>query len=215
MEANDSRRPGSTTGVAPTEITTSKPKVAEVAKTSDRRQSSLHEPQRDSGYNETDFEQKAMKRMKKFLPRKAQLKKVLSLLALAIVVYIGRNQFDRPNGSAGGAGRSDDNSAGSFDGRKSGAQTEGSGIVVKILPDDNHGSRHQRFLLKLQSGQTLLIAHNIDLAPRLFPLSEGDAVAFNGEFEWNEKGGVIHWTHRDPRGRHAAGWLKHKGQTYQ
>ena len=42
-------------------------------------------------------------------------------------------------------------------------------------------------------------------------LKEGDSVAFNGEYEWNAKGGVIHWTHRDPQGSHVAGWLKHKG----
>ena len=99
--------------------------------------------------------------------------------------------------------------------RKSGVQAEGSGSVIKILPDDNDGSRHQRFILKLASGQTLLIAHNLDLAPRIAALKEGDSVAFSGEYEWNPKGGVIHWTHRDPRGRHVAGWLKHNGQTYQ
>jgi hypothetical protein len=32
---------------------------------------------------------------------------------------------------------------------------------------------------------------------------------------WNEKGGVVHWTHRDPGGRHMAGWLAHNGKTYQ
>lgn len=79
------------------------------------------------------------------------------------------------------------------------------GVVVKVLPDDNHGSRHQKFLIELSSGQTILIAHNIDLASRISPITEGDVVAFNGEYEWNEKGGVVHWTHRDPNGRHEAG----------
>ena len=43
----------------------------------------------------------------------------------------------------------------------------------------------------------------------------GDTVAFHGVYEWNAQGGVIHWTHHDPVGRHVAGWLKHNGQTYQ
>jgi len=94
-------------------------------------------------------------------------------------------------------------------------QVEGKGVVVKVLRDDDEGSRHQKFLLRVPSGLTILVAHNIDLAPRLEGLQAGDTVAFYGDYEWNEKGGVVHWTHRDPAGRHAAGWLKHDGQTVQ
>lgn len=102
-----------------------------------------------------------------------------------------------------------------FTEQESGRQVTGEGTVTRLLSDDNEGSRHQRFILTLASGQTVLVAHNIDLAPRLTSLKTGDAVAFSGVFEWNAKGGVIHWTHRDPSGRHQAGWLKHAGQTYQ
>ncbi|WP_241242403.1 DUF3465 domain-containing protein [Thalassotalea sp. G2M2-11] len=99
--------------------------------------------------------------------------------------------------------------------RLSNIQIKGEGTVIKILPDDNKGSRHQKFILRLSSGQTLLIAHNIDLAPRINSISNGDNVQFYGEYEWNNKGGVIHWTHYDPNGRHIGGWLKHRGKTYQ
>jgi hypothetical protein len=92
---------------------------------------------------------------------------------------------------------------------------EGSGHVVKVLPDDDEGSRHQRFLVRLSSGETILIAHNIDLASRVAPLAAGDAVSFGGEFVWNAKGGVVHWTHRDPSGRHRAGWIRRDGQLFQ
>jgi hypothetical protein len=50
--------------------------------------------------------------------------------------------------------------------RTSDVQVGGSGVVAKVLPDDNKGSRHQRFILRLSTGHTILIAHNIDLAPK-------------------------------------------------
>jgi len=88
-------------------------------------------------------------------------------------------------------------------------------MVTRILTDDNEGSRHQRFIVKLATGQTLLLAHNIDLASRVENLSVGDTVDFRGEYEWNDRGGVMHWTHRDPAGRHEAGWIRHNGKIYQ
>ncbi len=94
-------------------------------------------------------------------------------------------------------------------------QVEDAGTVVKVLADDNQGARHQRFLVKVVSGQTLLFAHNIDLANRVENLNVGDSVEFRGEYIWNEKGGIVHWTHRDPQGHHYDGWIKHNGSTYQ
>ncbi|HDV5283959.1 TPA: DUF3465 domain-containing protein [Vibrio cholerae] len=102
-----------------------------------------------------------------------------------------------------------------YQSQQSDLQVQGFGQVAKVLPDDNDGSRHQKFILKLNSGQTLLVAHNIDLAPRIPNLKVGDSVEFYGEYEWNKKGGVLHWTHKDPQNRHAHGWLKHNGQVYE
>jgi hypothetical protein len=92
---------------------------------------------------------------------------------------------------------------------------EGQGEVIRILSDDDDGGRHQRFIIRLASAQTLLVAHNIDLAPRIIGLEVGDRVLFNGEYEWNSQGGVTPWTHRDPNGRHTDGWIKRSGRTYQ
>lgn len=102
-----------------------------------------------------------------------------------------------------------------FERKQNNVQVEGQGKVLKTLPDDNKGSRHQRFILKLNSGQTLLVAHNIDLSPKIKGLKKGDEVAFFGVYEWSAQGGVIHWTHHDPQGRHIDGWLKHNGRIYQ
>ncbi len=89
-----------------------------------------------------------------------------------------------------------------------------SGEAARLLMDDNQGSRHQRFILELPSGHTVLVAHNIDLASRV-PLARGDRVEVKGEYEWNQRGGVLHWTHRDPQRRREGGWIKHSGETYQ
>lgn len=101
-----------------------------------------------------------------------------------------------------------------FQEQQSDVQVSGKGVVSHILPDDTKGSQHQRFILKLDNNQTILVVHNIDLAPRIDDLKLGDEVEFNGEYEWNKEGGVIHWTHRDPGNKHVHGWLKHNGKVY-
>ena len=115
-----------------------------------------------------------------------------------------------------GAAAVDGNSTGrAFKNRTSDVQVEGEGVVTRILADDRSGAQHQRFIVRLASGQTILITHNIDVAPRVDTLSEGDSLGFKGEYVWNEQGGLVHFTHHDPQGRHEAGWLKHNGRTYQ
>lgn len=98
--------------------------------------------------------------------------------------------------------------------RLSNVQVSGKGIVSKLLADDNKGSRHQKFLVKINSQQTLLFAHNIDLAPRV-PLQVGDEITFNGEYVYNPKGGVIHWTHHAPQNDHETGWIMLNNRKYQ
>ena len=79
-------------------------------------------------------------------------------------------------------------------------QVQGSGIVIKVLKDDTKGLKHQKFLLKVSDNVTILIAHNLDLAPRVEDIHEGDIIAFKGEYIYTPKGGTVHWTHKDPRG---------------
>ncbi|PTN09987.1 uncharacterized protein DUF3465 [Nitrosomonas aestuarii] len=98
---------------------------------------------------------------------------------------------------------------------QSNIQVSGTGVVISILSDDLSGSRHQRFIIELKSKQTLLIAHNIDLAPRIDTLAVNDQIEFFGEYEWNDKGGVIHWTYRDPEEMHENGWIFHNNIIYQ
>ncbi|MES2304738.1 MAG: DUF3465 domain-containing protein [Gemmatimonadota bacterium] len=88
------------------------------------------------------------------------------------------------------------------------------GRVARLLPDDNEGSRHQKFLLRIAPDLTVLLVYNLDLARRV-PVAMGDSVTARGEYIWNEKGGLLHWTHKDPAGKHQPGWVDLKGTRYQ
>jgi len=140
--------------------------------------------------------------------------RIIAFLIIAAIGYFGLDQSGIVNPQSAPAENSGNQIAQAFSKRLSDVQVAGSGEVIRVLADDLNGSRHQRFLLKIPAGLTLLIAHNIDLAPRIDALREGDQVEFNGEYEWNDKGGVVHWTHHDPQGRHTPGWLKHNGRKY-
>ncbi len=153
-----------------------------------------------------------------------KLLRILSfLVALALgyfaTMHFGKNkQSSQPNQGSVENTSTNSNSpitATQTENFKDNSEVEGKGTVVKILKDDNNGSRHQRFLLRLDSGQIVLVAHNIDLAPRIEVLNEDDTIVFKGVYVSNDKGGVIHWTHRDPDGRHEDGWLKRNGQVFQ
>lgn len=127
----------------------------------------------------------------------------------------GSGSEEAPAATGGGLSAGDQAAKRAFDTRQSDIALSGEGTVSRVLSDDLNGSRHQRFILRLDSGQTLLIAHNIDIAPRLPSLAAGDKVAFKGVYEWNDEGGTVHWTHDDPDGTHPAGWLKFNGTTYR
>jgi hypothetical protein len=138
------------------------------------------------------------------------------LLAVVFCLYaLGACTSAPATNTSGKLSESDQRLARAFDEHKSDLQMEGTGTVSRLLSDDNDGSRHQRFIVELKTGQTILIAHNVDLAPRISSLDVGDEIGFFGQYEWNEKGGTIHWTHRDPNRHHTAGWIKHEGRVYQ
>jgi hypothetical protein len=138
----------------------------------------------------------------------------------------GDGRFGRPNqgiqtGTA--AGTTAQNSAGQPDqsqilaaqaNHQRNVELTVSGRVARLLPDDTRGLPHERFLLQLDNGTRVLVAHDTKLAPRV-PLQEGDFVRIRGEYIWNQKGGVIHWTHHSPNGRHEPGWIEFNGNRYE
>ncbi|MGB5511232.1 MAG: DUF3465 domain-containing protein [Woeseiaceae bacterium] len=101
-----------------------------------------------------------------------------------------------------------------LDKRDTGTWVEVRGFVNRLLSDDDDGSRHQRFILDIGARRTLLVAHNIDLAERV-PLGMGDRVHVRGMYEWNDLGGLMHWTHHDPLGVEAGGYVRYRNNLYR
>lgn len=153
------------------------------------------------------------------LPADASWGRVAALVAvLALLVYaITRLPAPTPVGEgpeAGGAAAGAAAVERAFEEHRSGVSVEVGGRVERLLADDTEGSPHQRFILRLPTGRTLLVAHNLDLAPRV-PVERGDPVTVQGIYEWNDRGGVVHWTHHDPDGRGPGGWIRHRGEVYR
>ena len=77
-----------------------------------------------------------------------------------------------------------------------------------------NGCTEMRFIMEEPSGRTLLVAHNIDIAPRVERLFEGGKIRVFGEYEPNDLGGIIHWTHHDPEQRIEGGWIEFRRKRY-
>jgi Protein of unknown function (DUF3465) len=90
------------------------------------------------------------------------------------------------------------------------------GVVTSVLTDDSGPSGvHQRFIIRLVgSTQTVLVDNNVTIGQRA-PVRPGSDVLVHGEYEWNDQGGLIHFTHHDPGHTHEGGWIEMSGVRYQ
>ena len=102
-----------------------------------------------------------------------------------------------------------------FENQESNKQVLVKGVITRLLADDIDGDAHQRFIIRLDNDQTLLIAHNIDLAPRVPDIKTNQLIYVYGEYEYNDEGGVVHWTHKDPDGSHEDGFIFYNGVQYE
>jgi hypothetical protein len=117
----------------------------------------------------------------------------------------------RPESSKSADGRS---VAAAFRAHQSNVLLQTAGQVQRVLADDRQGTPHERFILRVDGSMTVLVVHNLSIAPRV-PVAAGDWVVLRGEYVWNDLGGLIHWTHHDPAGRHPGGWIRCNGRLYQ
>ncbi len=85
--------------------------------------------------------------------------------------------------------------------------------VWRLLPTDNKGLRHQKFLIRLNNGTAVLVANDLTVG-QMVPVNPGDTVEIKGEYIWTSRGGVLHWTHRSDND-HPGGWIRLGDQIYQ
>lgn len=142
---------------------------------------------------------------------KRMQQRIWLILGFALVIALGSLYEPDPQQAVDGVITAEQ----LYEEQRSDVQLQIAGEVVRLLEDDNEGSRHQRFIIELASGQTLLVSHNIDLAPRIEDLQIGDDVEIYGEYVWNDQGGLMHWTHHDPANHHPHGWIRHEEKIYQ
>jgi uncharacterized protein DUF3465 len=103
-----------------------------------------------------------------------------------------------------------------FQNARSHVEVVAGGTVTRVLgTQPGVASPHEGFLMRLNSScdVTIRVEANVDFTGQ-FALKDGDAVVVKGEYEYYARGGVIHWTHRDPRGRHDGGFIQTGGKIY-
>ncbi len=107
----------------------------------------------------------------------------------------------------------------SFRAMQSKVWVETEGTVSRLLRDDTNpdNGRHQIFLLRLAPDLQVKISHDYDDAGYLDGLKVGDHLKLQGRYEFEERGGVIHFTHRAdrPTKNKPGGWIDFNGKRYQ
>ena len=91
-------------------------------------------------------------------------------------------------------------------------------LLAGGLPNASAGSisKSDRILQRAwRLHQSILVVHNIDLAPRIKKLRKNAKVKVRGEYIWNSQGGLVHFTHDARYGDHPGGWVKFRGKKYR
>ncbi|NUN05797.1 MAG: DUF3465 domain-containing protein [Bdellovibrio sp.] len=89
----------------------------------------------------------------------------------------------------------------------------GSLTVTKVLPNDEDGRKHQKWMVRLSNGNTMQAVYNSDMCPEV-PVKVGDVIAMGGMFLWTNSGPMLHWLHHDPRGNRPDGYVYVNGKYY-
>ncbi|MEO6990055.1 MAG: DUF3465 domain-containing protein [Candidatus Baltobacteraceae bacterium] len=108
--------------------------------------------------------------------------------------------------------------AAAWQAHRSHVEVTASGSVARVLGTRvGPSGAHEGFLLHLRGaegrGLTIRVEDNVDLTGPI-PLRAGDDVEVHGEYIFDPRGGLVHYTHRDPRGHHPSGYVRVGGRLY-
>jgi Protein of unknown function (DUF3465) len=124
-------------------------------------------------------------------------------------------------GGCAGAGGDAASNAGVYDAwsmHRSYVQVTATGSVARVLGTRlGPSGMHEGFLLHLRGaegrGLTVRVEDNVDITGQI-PLQPGDDAVVRGEYIYDPRGGLIHYTHHDPRGRHPSGYIRVNGRLF-
>ena len=136
---------------------------------------------------------------------------VLAVTAGLLALRLQTESHRAPDANANSeAGCTD--AARTFRSHLSGVWLTAEGQVTRVLADSEGRFRHQRFILRCRSGQTLLIVNDVSIGQRA-PVTVGHEVVVRGQYVWNRQGGLVHFTHHAQAGGDG-GWILYRGKVY-
>jgi hypothetical protein len=143
---------------------------------------------------------------------------VLSLPALAALLALAVSSGCASSGDGAGASAPNAEIYAAWQQHRSPVEVSANGTIVKVLGiRGGRSGRHEGFLVHLSGNEahdlTIRVEDNVDLTGPI-PLHAGDAVELRGEYIFDPRGGILHYTHRDPRGRHPSGYVRVNGRMY-
>jgi hypothetical protein len=103
-----------------------------------------------------------------------------------------------------------------FEQGRTGVWVSGHGTIAQVLADESTtiGLPRQRFNVRVDDQLTVMVVHSLTDSGRV-PAQRGEAIAFQGRYEFNASGGTISHTHRDASQPGSGGWVRYNGVTYQ
>jgi len=99
-----------------------------------------------------------------------------------------------------------------FAAQRSRVEVTASGSVTRVLGTRQGPSgNHEGFLVRLSGPAanplTIRVEDNVDITGPI-PIAPGDRVEVRGEYIYAADGGLIHFTHHNPRGSHPGGYVR-------